>query len=348
MTNDKSPMTNYQSPVRLALPSKGALERSTSSLLSACGMSVFRPSDRQYFGSIPSLPQINVLFQRAADIFTKVEEGSVDLGITGYDVVREEGVGHDNVVVIHDRLGYGKCELVLAVPESWVDVSSIEDLAELTLLFKEKGKNLRIATKYPNLTRDWLYEKLIVNFSLVSVQGAMEAAPSMGYADMIADVTSTGTTLRENRLKRITGGTLLKSQACLIGNKRLLQDDPTKLDTTKTILELIEANLNAKKYVSITANVRGKSADEIGNYLVNHSELSGLTGLRGPTIAKVYSKEDKDWYAVTIVVEQRMLLAAVNHLRNTGGSDMTITSPDYVFGSQSQNYQVFLERLKED
>ncbi|MBE9126139.1 ATP phosphoribosyltransferase [Coleofasciculus sp. LEGE 07092] len=339
------PNGNY-SPLRLALPSKGALEKSTTSLLSACGMGVFRPSDRQYVGSIPSLPQITVLFQRAADIFTKVEEGSADLGVTGYDVVFEEGTGHDNVVVIHDRLGYGKCELVLAVPESWVDVSSIEDLAELTLLFKEKGRTLRIATKYPNLTRNWLYEKLIVNFSLVAVQGAMEAAPSMGYADMIADVSSTGTTLRENRLKRIDGGTLLKSQACLIGNRRLLQEDPTKLNTTKTILELIEAHLKAKNYISITANVRGKSADEIGTYLMNKTELRGLTGLRGPTIAKVYSHHGDDWFAVTVVVEQKMLLPAVNHLRNAGGTDMTVLSPDYVFGSQSQNYQLFLERLK--
>ncbi|HBL62233.1 MAG TPA: ATP phosphoribosyltransferase [Cyanobacteria bacterium UBA8803] len=338
MTNDKC--------VRLALPSKGALEKSTLSLLSACGLGVFRPNERQYVGTIPALPQLTVLFQRAADIFTKVEEGSADLGITGYDVVCEQGAGHDDVVVICDRLGYGKCELVLAVPESWVDVSSIEDLAELTLLFKEKGRTLRIATKYPNMTRNWLYEKLIVHFSLVEVQGAMEAAPSMGYADMIADVTSTGTTLRENRLKRIAGGSLLESQACLIGNKRLLQEDQTKLDTTKIILELIEAHLKAKKYVSITANVRGKSADEIGVYLMEKSELSGLTGLRGPTIAKVYSSKDDDWYAVTVVVDQKMLLPAVNLLRNAGGRDMTVLSPDYVFGAESQTYQVFLEKLQ--
>lgn len=332
--------------IRLALPSKGALERSTLNLLSACGLGVFRPNERQYVGSIPSLPQLTVLFQRAADIFTKVEEGSADLGITGYDVVCEEGAGHDNVVVICDRLGYGKCSLVLAVPESWVDVSSIEDLAELTLLFKEKGRTLRIATKYPNMTRDWLYEKMIVHFSLVEVQGAMEAAPSMGYADMIADVTSTGTTLRENRLKQITGGTLLKSQACLIGNKKLLQEDENKLETTKIILELIEAHLKAKKYISITANVQGKSADDIGNYLMSNSELRGLTGLRGPTIAKVYSDNGVDWYAVTIVVEQKMLLPAINHLRKAGGTDMTVLSPDYVFGSESGNYQQFLEKLR--
>ncbi|MGB3508644.1 MAG: ATP phosphoribosyltransferase [Microcoleaceae cyanobacterium] len=338
-------MTTNQS-VRLALPSKGALEKGTMNLLGACGLKVSRPNERQYVGSIPSLPQIKVLFQRAADIFTKVEEGSADLGITGYDVVCEEGQASDDVVVIWDKLGYGKCELVLAVPESWVDVSSIEDLAELTLSFREKGRNLRIATKYHNMTRKWLYEKLIVHFSLVAVQGAMEAAPSMGYADMIADVTSTGTTLRENRLKRIEGGTFLKSQACLIGNKRLLLEDETKLETTKIILELLEAQMEAKKYVSVTANVRGKSPDEIGGRLMYNNELNGISGLQGPTIAKVYSGEGNDWYAATIVIEQNMLLSAINHLRNVGGTGMTVSSPNYVFGSKSRIYEAFLEKLK--
>ncbi|MDJ0554983.1 MAG: ATP phosphoribosyltransferase [Microcoleaceae cyanobacterium MO_207.B10] len=337
-------MTKNQT-VRLALPSKGALERGTMSILSSCGLGVSRPNERQYVGSIPSLPQIKVLFQRAADIFTKVEEGSADLGITGYDVVSEEQAS-DDVVVIWDKLGYGKCELVLAVPESWVDISSIEDLAELTLSFREKGRNLRIATKYHNLTRKWLYEKLIVHFSLVAVQGAMEAAPSMGYADMIADVTSTGTTLRENRLKRIEGGTFLKSQACLIANKQLLLEDETKLETTKVILELLEAQMEAKKYVSVTANVRGKSPDEIGDRLMYNSELSGISGLQGPTIAKVYSGDENDWYAATIVIQQNMLLPAINHLRNFGGTGMTVSAPNYVFGSKSRIYEAFLEKLK--
>lgn len=331
--------------VRIALPSKGALETGTLNLLNACSLKVSRPSDRQYVGSIPARPEIKVLFQRAADIFTKVDEGSADLGVTGYDVVAEKGEGHDDVVVIWDKLGYGKCELVLAVPENWVDVSSIEDLADLTLTFREKGKNLRIATKYHNMTRNWLYEQAIVNFSLVAVQGAMEAAPSMGYADMIADVTSTGTTLRENRLKRVEGGTILKSQACLIGNKRLLLEDEVKLETTRILLESIEAHLESKKYVSITANVQGKSEPEIGDRLMSDGKLSGIAGLRGPTIAKVYASGD-DWYAVTIVVKQEMLLSAIEHLRKVGGQDMTVFSPNYVFGSKSSIYEAFLEKIK--
>ncbi len=337
---------NNPSTLKIALPSKGALEKSTTELFAACGLKIFRPNDRQYVASIPSVPQITIVFQRAADIYNKVAEGSVDLGITGYDIFAEEGIGDDNVIVINDSLGYGKCELVLAVPESWLDISSIENLAELTVLFKEKGKPLRIATKYPNLTRDFFYEKLIVNFSLVEVHGAMEAAPTMGYADMICDITSTGTTLKENRLKQISGGTLLSSQSCLIGNKKLLQQDESKQETTKIILELLEANLAAKKYISITANVKGKSKDHVGKRLINESKLSGITGLQGPTIAKVYTGNDDDWYAVTIVVKQNQLLSAINHLRVVGGCDITVLSPNYVFGSHSTIYQGFLEQIK--
>ncbi|NES73375.1 MAG: ATP phosphoribosyltransferase, partial [Okeania sp. SIO2D1] len=105
------------------------------------------------------------------------------------------------------------------------------------------------------------------------------------------------------------------------------------------------SQMESKKYVSITANVHGKSADEIGDLLMNKSGLSGITGLQGPTIAKVYSGGKNDWYAVTIVVKQEMLLSAINHLRKVGGTDITVSSPNYIFGSKSQTYEAFLEKL---
>jgi ATP phosphoribosyltransferase len=300
--------------LRLAIPSKGALERSTSELLAAAGLKVSRPNDRQYIGTIPSLPEVEVIFQRAADIFTKVQEGSVDLGITGYDIYAEESAGYNHVVDIYPELGFGRCELVLAVPDSWIG----------------------IVTKYPNLTREWLKKHQIVHFSLVDANGALEAAPKMGYADMIADVSSTGTTLRENRLKPITGAPMLKSQACIIANKRLLQNDRRKQEVTKIILDSIEAQLEAKKFTSITANIQGESANELGQRLVDHAELAELAGMRGPTVAKVYSASEPNWYAVTIVVHQAKWREAVSHLRQTGGTDITVFAPNYIFGSESR------------
>jgi len=332
--------------LRIAIPSKGALEKPTLDLLATVGLRVLRPNDRQYVASIPALPQVEIIFQRAADIYTKVHEGSVDLGITGYDVVCEEDKKDERVIVVYPKLGYGKCSLVLAVPDSWVDITSIEDLAELTLLWKEQNRILRIVTKYKKLTRDWLFNHRIVNFALVDAKGAMEAAPSMGYADMIADVTSTGTTLRENRLKPIVGGTMLSSQSCLIGNRQLLKASPEKLKTTQTILELIEASLEAKKYTSITANVRGTSIDEIGMKFIHSPELRELAGLRGPTIAKVYTDAPLDWYAVTVVIPENKLLAAIAHLRAVGGTDITAFSPNYVFQATSQSSASLLAMLE--
>ena len=340
---------NSQDVLRIAMPSKGALEKGTSSFLAASGLKVSRPNDRQYVGSIPSLKGSLILFQRAADIFAKVEEGSADLGVTGYDIVCEEAEEFDDTIVVCDRLGYGDCELVLAVPDSWIDVNSIEDFAEIALLFRQKGKEVRIATKYTNLTRKWLYQKSIVHFTLVEAQGALEAAPSMGYADVIVDLTSTGTTLRENRLKRLQGGTMLESQACLIGNKRLLLESDRKLQATKQMLERLEAQMTAKKFISITANVRGNSAEEVGQAIADcthNPQEKDLAGLRGPTVTKVYTPGESDWYAATIVVRQSMLLAAVDRLRRAGGTDITVLSPQYVFGSNSNLYETFLQRLK--
>jgi ATP phosphoribosyltransferase len=332
--------------LRIAIPSKGALEKPTLDLLATVGLKVFRPNDRQYVASIPALPEVEIIFQRAADIYTKVHEGSVDLGITGYDVVCEEDKEDNRVLVVYPKLGYGKCSLVLAVPDSWVDITSIEDLAELTLLWKEQNRILRIVTKYKKLTRNWLFNHRIVNFALVDAKGAMEAAPSMGYADMIADVTSTGTTLRENRLKPIVGGTMLHSQTCLIGNRQLLKASPQKLQTTHTILELIEASLEAKKYTSITANVRGTSLDEIGMKFTHSPELRELAGLRGPTIAKVYTAEPMDWYAVTVVIPEDKLLAAIAHLRAVGGTDITAFSPSYVFQATCKSSTALMAMLE--
>lgn len=330
--------------IRLALPSKGELEASTLGFLAASGLDVDRSNPRQYTASVPSFPEMAVSFQRAADIPSKVGEGSADLGITGYDIVHECGGESGALIILHDHLGFGRCTVVFAVPESWIDVSSIGDLADLALLFKEKGKQLRIATKYPNSTREFLHARVITNFSLVQVQGALEGAPRMGYADLIVDVTSTGTTLRENRLKKIAGGTLFESQACLIGSRECLREEG-KLAACKALLEKIEAYLRSKEYVSITARVHGETPESIVYRLMKKQDLIGL---QGPSIAKVHSKGqgDKDLYAATIIVERDLLLEAVDHLRRSGGTDILVFSPSLVFDSKCWSYEGLVRKLK--
>ncbi len=336
---------NNGTVLRLALPSKGALEKPAMDFLANAGLRVHKPNERQYSATIPAAPGIEVLFQRVTDIFDKVADGSVDLGITGFDVVSEDTEEGDDVVVVQ-TLGFGRCELVLAVPESWVDISSLAELADLATSYKEKGRELRIATKYRNLARNWLYEHGLTYFSLVEADGALEVAPSMGYADMIADITSSGTTLRENRLKMLDGGTLLKSEAVLIGNRRTLLDSQDKLQQTRLMLELIEAHLRARKFVSITANIKGESQEAVARLLAQEPKLSGLMG---PSITPVYVKVrdgDSHAYAVTVVVERDVLLPTIDHLRKQEGTDITVFAPDYVFDSKSWSFENLVELLK--
>jgi ATP phosphoribosyltransferase len=293
---------------------------------------------RQYTAHIPAFPQVVVLFQRAQDIVTKVAEGSADLGITGFDIVCEHGDVGSHLLVLQDDLNYGHCDLVVAVPEAWMDVDSMGDVADIALDFREKkGRDLRIATQFPHLVRQFFYEYGIVHFEMVAAHGAIEAAPSLGYADIIADLTTTGTTLRENQLKPVEQGTILQSHACLIGNKRAL-------------LELVDATLEGQQYYSVTANIQGASAEEVAQRVVKEEVISGL---KGPTIAPVYSHDRigarwTGWYAVTIIVHRADLLHAVAHLRTIRGAHIIVTPVDYVFFDTSRSCYKLRSRLKRE
>ncbi|MBI4498416.1 MAG: ATP phosphoribosyltransferase [Chloroflexi bacterium] len=330
--------------LRLALPSRGRLEDPTLAFLAGCGLAVERRNTRQYQADIPALRNAQVMFQRAADITEKVESGVAHLGITGLDQYYEARQDDGDCLVLMEDLGYGHCELVAAVPESWIDVSSIADLVELAAEFKERGRELRIATSFPNLTRRFCYRKELHYFTLLESTGAIEAAPAMGFADLITDISESGTSLRENRLKTLRDGTILKAQACLIGNRRALREDPERLRTTKHILELMEARLRARRFRSVTANIRGASAEAVAEHVLRRPEIAGI---QGPTVAKVYShrSSEQDWYAVTVVVRSENVLTAVEHLREMGGSGVTVLSPDYVFEERSVAYEQLLVAL---
>lgn len=330
--------------MRIALPSKGELEEPTLRFFESAGLTVERASARRYTGTVSGLPDATVLFQRAADIVSKVEEGSADLGLTGYDTVAEASREGSSVVMVHDALGFSHCDLVLAVPENWIDTSSMADLADLSVEFRDQQREMRIATKYPKLVRSFLFERGINHFSLVSSSGAMEIAPTMGYADVIADLTSSGTTLRENHLKTINGGTILSSQACLIGNRESLAN-PDVLAQTRILLELIEARMRAREFSSVTANVKGADFDTVADRIRSEPDLAGI---EGPTIARVAaptSSEGAEWFSVTVVVPSARVVEAVRHFREIGGSGITVFPPRYVFESECRMYEELLRRL---
>lgn len=331
--------------ITLALPSKGAIAEPTYAFLKACGLKVSQPNPRQYTGNIAGLPQVDVLFQRVKDVVYKVADGTVELGITGLDVVHENN--SDSITILHNKLGYGHCKLVVAVPESWVDVESIADLADVAIDFREnKGRNLRVATTFTNSARQYLHEVGIHHFTLVRSEGAIEAAPTLGYADVIVDLVQTGTTLRENRLKAIPDAVILESQACLIGNTSALKN-PQVLSTIRIILEYADATIKAKNYHQINVNIRGKDAQEIAHKVASNPITQGL---KGPTIAPIYSAsgdeiENGNWHTITITTKNDNLLDAVDFLRSIGGTQVIVSPVSFVFLQESPTYQQLLTKL---
>ena len=328
--------------IRLSLPSKGRLSTNAINFLAACGLDIYKPNPRQYEAEIPNLPGVTVLFQRVGDIVVSVREGSVDFGITGMDVAAEYGGGADEIFVLHDRLGFGACHLSVAVPEAWEDVLTLADLAG----YAERLETpLRVATKYPHLTEQFLAASELASFTLIQAEGTLEVAPAIGYADCIVDLVSSGQTLRDNRLRELDDGVLLYSQAGLIANRSALRNRPEVLKVARRLLEFTEAYLRAKEHVMVVANMRGKSPEAIATRM---AESPTLGGLQGPTISPVIGrgKTQNGWYAVQIAVERAQLFNTIQDLRAIGGSGVVVTPVTYIFEEEPERCQAMLEVVK--
>ena len=323
------------STLRLALPSSGALQHPAMSFMRSCGLAVARPSDRRYIARIPSLPNVTVMFQRSSDITSKIDEGSVDIAVVGKDQFLENRREDGETRIILDSLGFGRSSMVVAVPDSWVDVTSISDLADISVEFRSRGQDLRVATKYPRLIGRHLLANGVNYFSVIASSGTLEAAPAMGFADIIGDITESGTTIRENRLKEIDGGTVMKSEACVVSRKMQPGEEGEPLETARLMLEMMEAHLHAGGYFEVTANMKGETDAEVAEYVMKHADTSGL---RGPTISTVFNPDGEGWFAVTVMVEEDRLLSAVSRLREIGGSSVRVSKPHYLFQSECKSY----------
>jgi ATP phosphoribosyltransferase len=323
--------------IRLALPSKGRLEQDSLEFLGACGLGVRKPNPRQYQAAIPAVPALSVLFQRPGDIVVGVRQGSLDFGIAGTDTIAEKKGAGDEIVVLHDSLGIGACTLALAVPEGWDDVRNVPDLARKAKEMPKEGKPLRVATKFPVLTGDFLRAAKVGPFELISSEGTLEVAPAIGYADMISDLVSTGTTLRDNHLRPLEGGAILRSQACLIANRAALRERPEVLEAAHALLEYIEAHLRGQDAFIVFANMRGGSEQEIADKIFAQTDLGGL---QGPTVCSVYTRgaADRNWFAVNIVVRREKIMQAVQELRAIGGSGVVVSPVSYIFEEEPDRF----------
>ncbi len=328
--------------IRLALPSKGALYEGSFDFLAACGLKVYRPNPRQYAATIPALPGLTVMFQRPGDIVAGVREGSVDFGITGYDVLAEKAFGNGHkILTLHEALGYGPCTLHLAAPEE-KPVQTMADVAAWAAALAANGRTLRIATKFPNVTGAFLDEQGVRPYKLVNVEGTLEIAPAIGFADLIADLVSSGVTLRDNHLRPLDDGQILASQAVLIANKKALQERPDVLAIARHMLEYIEAHLRAAGSYLVTANIRGASPEAIAARMRDKAHIAGL---QGPTISRVITHDGTDWFAINIVVRKPDLFPAIAELRAIGGSGVIVAPCTYIFEEEPVRYRAMLDAL---
>ncbi|MBV2143074.1 ATP phosphoribosyltransferase [Falsochrobactrum sp. TDYN1] len=209
--------------VTLALPSKGRLKAQTLAVLEKAGYKVVLPDDeRNYRARIEGDNDLDILFLSASEIARELGYGGIDLGVTGEDLVRETLSHADERVTIEAELGFGHADVVVAVPEVWRDVTTMADLDDVAADFRQRhGRRLRIATKYWRLTQQFFSQKHGIQvYRIVESLGATEGAPAAGSADMIVDITSTGSTLKANRLKVLEDGIILRSQACLVSARR--------------------------------------------------------------------------------------------------------------------------------
>ena len=214
--------------ITIGLPSKGRLKDKAISFFEGNGLKILQSDkERNYFATIENKPNLKIIYLHAKEIIQRLGDGTLDLGISGLDLLNESEKNLRDKIFIKDKLNFGKANLVVAVPDDWIDVQTIADLEEVSFDIKlKRNTRLRVATKYPNLTNDFLFSKGVTQYKLIPSLGATETYPFIGSSEIISDITSTGKTLVDNNLRALKDGQILNSTACLfIAKKKLVKID---------------------------------------------------------------------------------------------------------------------------
>ena len=307
----------------IAVPSKGRLQENAEAFFARAGLNLVKPRGaREYRGTIAGLDNVEVAYLSAADITTQLAQGAAHLGITGEDLVREMIPDVDKRVVLLDGVGFGYANVVVAVPQAWIDVRGMADLDDVATAFRLRNdRKMRVATKYVNLTRNFFSAQGVIDYRIVESSGATEGAPAAGTAEMIVDITTTGTTLAANGLKIVEDGTMLRSQANLVASRRAAWDDKHK-ELTRVILDRIAAQGRARAYREVRA--RFAQCDDV---LVNEAKnrFGVETPFGGPTSSGM----------ITLHCPPVQLYALGSFLREHGADTVSIASLDYVLDREN-------------
>ena len=208
--------------VTIGLPSKGRLKDKAVSFFDKNGLKILQSKkERNYFGAIENKSNIKIIFLHAKEIIQRLGDGTLDLGVSGLDLLNESDKSLLDKIGIKRKLDFGNASLVIAVPDDWIDVQTIADLEEVSFDMRaKKNRRLRVATKYPNLTNDFLISKGVTQYKIIPSLGATETYPFIGSSEIITDITSTGKTLADNNLRILKDGLILSSTACLLFAKK--------------------------------------------------------------------------------------------------------------------------------
>ena len=208
--------------ITIGLPSKGRLKEKAVAFFNDRGLKVLQSKkERNYFATIEDKPNIKIIYLHAKEIIQRLGDGTLDIGISGLDLFKESENNLQDKINIKQKLNFGEANLVVAVPDDWIDVQTVADLEEVAFDIRSKrNARLRVATKYPNLTNNFLISKGVTQYKLISSLGATETYPFIGSSEIITDITSTGKTLEDNNLRVLKDGMILKSTACLFVAKK--------------------------------------------------------------------------------------------------------------------------------
>ncbi len=212
--------------ITIGLPSKGRLKDKSVAFFDDKGFKVLQNNkERNYFANIDNKPNIKIIYLHAKEIIQRLADGTLDLGISGLDLLNESEKNLQDKIVLKKKLNFGNADLVVAVPDDWIDVQTIADLEEVAFdIRSRRNTRLRVATKYPNLTNNFFISKGVTQYKLISSLGATETYPFIGSSEVISDITSTGKTLADNNLRVLKDGLILKSTACLfVAKKKLIR-----------------------------------------------------------------------------------------------------------------------------
>jgi ATP phosphoribosyltransferase len=313
-------------PLVIAVPAKGRLQENAESFFARAGLGLVKPRGaRDYRGTLAGVDGVEVAYLSASEITAQLAVGAVHLGITGEDLVREMIPDADARVVLIDGLGFGFANVVVAVPQAWIDVRNMDDLDDVATAFHLRhNRRMRVATKYANLTRRFFAEQGIVDYRIADSSGATEGAPAAGTAELIVDITTTGTTLAANGLKVVDDGVILRSQANLVA-ARAADWGAAERELARVILDRIAAQVRARSFREMRTRFPG--CDD--TLLAAAKERFGITTpFGGPTSSGM----------LTLHCPPAQVYALASFLRDHGAAAVSVSELDYVFSRDNPLY----------